>query len=168
VCYSLAASRASFTSATTLEYIAFYPACQPGSPEEVYLLAGDHRRGIIGAILVAAGWRTGRTLLRRYGRVGPTGLLYTLALCSEHTLAMNFSIWFEAAAAHACRPAAGSFAAGPHQALTCWREPRHRRISRAARSLWPAAHIELRLPFRQAAQSGWESRSDSWIELGFS
>ncbi len=43
------------------------------------------------------GWcALGVVLLAAYGLVGIDGLAhYTLALCSEHTLATNLTIWFE-------------------------------------------------------------------------
>jgi hypothetical protein len=54
-----------------------------------------------------------------YGASGLDGLAhYTLALCSEHTLATNLSIWLEAAAGVALAGSAGWFAwrqAGPRQ-----------------------------------------------------
>jgi hypothetical protein len=96
------------------EYIAFYPNMPVWlTREKVYLawlaITGV---GIIGAILVAAGWRTTAALFfAAYGAFGLDGLgHYTLALCSEHTLAMNFSIWFEAVAGVTLAASAGWFA----------------------------------------------------------
>jgi hypothetical protein len=96
------------------EYIAFYPN-MPASltSEKVYLawlvITGV---GIIGVILGAAGWCTTAALFfAAYGAFGLDGLgHYTLALCSEHTLAMNFSIWFEAVAGVTLAASAGGFA----------------------------------------------------------
>ena len=46
-----------------------------------------------------------------YGAFGLDGLAhYTLALCSEHTLATNLSIWFEALAGVSLAVSAGWFA----------------------------------------------------------
>ena len=44
------------------------------------------------------GWRrSAGCVLGLYGAFGLDGLAhYTLALCSEHSLAMNLTIWFEA------------------------------------------------------------------------
>ncbi|MEO8752018.1 MAG: hypothetical protein ABI624_05000 [Casimicrobiaceae bacterium] len=68
--------------------------------------------GIIGAMLVAAGWRATAVLFfAAYGSFGLDGLAhYTLALCSGHTLAANLSIWFEAVAGVTLAVSAGSFA----------------------------------------------------------
>lgn len=56
--------------------------------------------GVVGACLALAGWgRTAALLLAVYGALGLDGLgHYTLALCSEHTLMMNLTIWLEAVA----------------------------------------------------------------------
>jgi hypothetical protein len=96
------------------EYIAFYPNMPTWlTREKVYLawlaITGV---GIIGAILVAAGWRTTAALFfAAYGAFGLDGLAhYTLALCSEHTLAMNFTIWFEATAGVTLAVSTGWFA----------------------------------------------------------
>jgi hypothetical protein len=103
------------------EYIAFYPNMPTWlTREKVYLawlaITGV---GIIGTILVAGGWRTTAALFfAAYGAFGLDGLAhYTLALCSEHTPAMNFSIWFEAAAGATLAVSAGWFA---------WRQARIR------------------------------------------
>jgi hypothetical protein len=111
------------------EYIAFYPNMPSWlTREKVYLawlaITGV---GIIGAMLVAAGWRTTAALFfAAYGAFGLDGLAhYTLALCSEHTLAMNFSIWFEAAAGVMLAVSAGWFA---------WRQTRIRLSHGGARN----------------------------------
>ena len=54
----------------------------------------------VGLLAIAATWRgwsrIAALLLMVYGLLGTDGLLhYTLALCSEHTLATNASIWAE-------------------------------------------------------------------------
>jgi hypothetical protein len=82
------------------EYIAFYPNMPAWlSRETVYRawLAGTGV-GAIGLAFLLAGWRIAAGLvLAAYGALGLDGLgHYTLALCSEHTLAMNLTIWFEA------------------------------------------------------------------------
>lgn len=53
--------------------------------------------GLLGLGLRSLGWmRSGALLLAVYGALGLAGLLhYTLALCGEHTLATNLTIWFE-------------------------------------------------------------------------
>lgn len=84
------------------EYIAFYPN-MPASltRETVYLawlaIAGV---GVAGIVAFRFGWSAlGALLLGAYGALGLDGLQhYTLALCSEHTLAANLTIWFEAVA----------------------------------------------------------------------
>ena len=96
------------------EYIAFYPNMPAWlTREKVYLawlaITGV---GIVGALLVAAAWRTtGVVLIAVYGAFGLDALgHYTLALCSEHTLAMNFTIWFEAVAGLGLAASASWFA----------------------------------------------------------
>ena len=53
--------------------------------------------GVLGLALRSLGWlRSGALLLAVYGALGLAGLLhYTLALCGEHTLTTNLTIWFE-------------------------------------------------------------------------
>ncbi|MES2283368.1 MAG: hypothetical protein V4542_18280 [Pseudomonadota bacterium] len=81
------------------EYIAYYP----GMPfsftrEKIYLawVAGAGV-GLLGLLAYRARLKIlGLALLAAYGAVGIDGLAhYTLALCSEHTLATNLTIWFE-------------------------------------------------------------------------
>ena len=84
------------------EYIAFYPGIPSWlTREKVYLawVAGVSV-GLTGLLLA----RTRSTVLKLlgvalvaiYGALGIDGLAhYTLALCSEHTLATNLTIWFE-------------------------------------------------------------------------
>ena len=95
------------------EYIAFYPNMPAGlTREKVYLvwltITGV---GIIGTVLALAGWRTAAALsLIAYGALGLDGLgHYALALCSEHTLAMNLTIWFEVVAGLVLAVSAGRF-----------------------------------------------------------
>jgi hypothetical protein len=54
--------------------------------------------GVAGVVAAGLGWSAlGAALLGGYGALGLAGLQhYALALCSEHTLAANATIWFEA------------------------------------------------------------------------
>jgi hypothetical protein len=84
------------------EYIAFYPN-MPGwiTREKVYLAwVGITCIGIAGLAVVRLGLHAvGAILVSVYGAFGLDGLAhYTLALCSEHTLATNITIWSEAIA----------------------------------------------------------------------
>lgn len=81
------------------EYIAYYP----GTPswltrEQVYLawVAGASV-GLSGLLVYRMNWKVlGLALVAAYGALGIDGLAhYTLALCSDHTLATNLTIWFE-------------------------------------------------------------------------
>jgi hypothetical protein len=83
------------------EYIAFYPG-MPGwiTRETVYLAwLGVTSLGLVGMVLARLAWPTLALLfLGLYGAFGLDGLAhYTLALCSEHTLMANITIWSEAA-----------------------------------------------------------------------
>ena len=54
----------------------------------------------VGLLAIASNWsgykRIAAVLVFIYGLLGTDGLLhYTLALCSEHTLATNITIWAE-------------------------------------------------------------------------
>ena len=81
------------------EYIAFYPN-MPASitRENVYVawlaITGV---GIVGLVLSLIGFQLAAALfIAVYGSLGLDGLgHYALALCSQHTFAMNFTIWFE-------------------------------------------------------------------------
>jgi hypothetical protein len=92
------------------EYIAFYPNMpQWLTRESVYLAwLAITLVGAAGLAITSVGWRSaGAACLAAYGALGLYGLgHYTLALCSEHTLAMNLAIWFEVIAGAAL--AAGS------------------------------------------------------------
>ncbi|XAH25289.1 hypothetical protein AAFF27_08875 [Xylophilus sp. GW821-FHT01B05] len=82
------------------EYIAFYPN-MPGwlTREQVYLVwLAISGFGVVGIALAAVGWRMAAAAsLAAYGAFGLDGLgHYALALCSEHSLAMNLTIGFEA------------------------------------------------------------------------
>lgn len=84
------------------EYIAYYPN-MPGwiTRESVYVAWLGVT--VVGALGLAACWAglagIGMLLVGIYGAFGLDGLAhYTLALCSEHTLLANLTIWSEALA----------------------------------------------------------------------
>lgn len=81
------------------EFIAFYPNMPRWlTREHVYLAwLAIASVGVVGLAIVGIGGRLiGLACLALYGLLGLDGLgHYTLALCSEHTLAMNATIWFE-------------------------------------------------------------------------
>ena len=94
-----AASLAHFSH--NAEYIASYPNMPSWlTREQVYVawlaITGV---GVVGFALVRLGWKlAGAACLLAYGALGLDGLAhYSLALCSEHTLATNLTIWAEAA-----------------------------------------------------------------------
>ena len=94
--YTLA-SLAHFTH--NAEYIAFYPGLPTWMDRESVYLAW---LGVASVGLLSLGfWKVGyrrisAAFLMGYGLLGADGLLhYTLALCSEHTLMANVTIWFE-------------------------------------------------------------------------
>lgn len=81
------------------EYIAYYPGMPSWlTREQVYLawVAGASL-GLSGLLVYRTRLKVlGLALVAAYGAVGIDGLAhYTLALCSEHTLATNLTIWFE-------------------------------------------------------------------------
>lgn len=84
------------------EYIALYPNMPAWiAREDVYLAwLAVAAVGAAGGLMWAIGRRAAALVtLGVYGALGLDGLLhYTLALCSEHTLVMNLTIWFEAGA----------------------------------------------------------------------
>lgn len=83
------------------EYIAFYPNMPLWlTREQVYLAwLAVASVGLAGMIFVRVGWHVaGLLCLAAYGALGLDGLAhYGLAPCSQHTLAMNVTIWLEAA-----------------------------------------------------------------------
>jgi hypothetical protein len=84
------------------EYIAFYPGLPSWlTREKVYLawVAGASI-GLLGLLVSRTRFKAlGLTLIAIYGALGIDGLAhYTLALCSEHTLATNLTIWSEVVA----------------------------------------------------------------------
>jgi hypothetical protein len=94
------ASVAHFTH--NAEYIALYPNLPAWlGRQDVYVAwLAVSAVGIAGAMMWTLGWRVAALLvLATYGALGLGGLAhYTLALCSEHSLVMNLTIWFEATA----------------------------------------------------------------------
>lgn len=95
------------------EYIAIYPGIpQWLTRETVYVawLAGA-AVGLLGLVLCRTRLRTlGMGLVAVYGAVGIDGLAhYALALCSEHSLATNLTIWFEVVAGSALLLASAIF-----------------------------------------------------------
>ncbi|MDB5957893.1 MAG: hypothetical protein JWP60_4501 [Ramlibacter sp.] len=84
------------------EYIALYPHMPAWlTREKVYVAwLAVSAVGLAGAGMWVLGWgRAAGVALAFYGLLGLGGLAhYTLALCSEHTLTMNFTIGFEALA----------------------------------------------------------------------
>lgn len=94
-----AASLAHFTH--NAEFIAFYPNLPKGlTREHVYLVwLAITSLGAGGLILARRGLRAlGLLLIAAYGALGLDGLAhYTLALCSEHSVAANLTIGAEAA-----------------------------------------------------------------------
>ncbi|MES2937227.1 MAG: hypothetical protein V4864_06075 [Pseudomonadota bacterium] len=84
------------------EYISLYPGLPSWlTREKVYLawIAGVGV-GLLGLLVARTRLRAlGMALIAAYGALGIDGLAhYTLALCSEHTLATNLTIWFEVVA----------------------------------------------------------------------
>jgi hypothetical protein len=92
------------------ETIALYPGMPAWLTSEKVYLAWLAVTGVgaCGLALVAGGWpRFGIAVLGVYGLLGLSGLgHYTLALCSEHTLAANATIGFEVLAGLALAGAA--------------------------------------------------------------
>jgi hypothetical protein len=95
-------------------YIAYYPNMPAWvTGEDVYLVwFAISGVGLAALACFGARWRTvGAILLAVYGGLGLDGLgHYALALCSEHTLAMNLTILFEVAAGAALAIASAVFA----------------------------------------------------------
>jgi hypothetical protein len=84
------------------EFIAFYPNMPAWITRETVYLAwlAIASVGVAGIVASRFGWPAlGALLLGAYGALGLDGLQhYTLALCSEHTLTANATIWSEAIA----------------------------------------------------------------------
>lgn len=81
------------------EYIAYYPGMPSWLTREVVYLAwvASASVGLLGLLVYRTSWKVlGLALVAAYGALGIDGLAhYALALCSEHTLATNLTIWFE-------------------------------------------------------------------------
>ena len=81
------------------EYIAFYPNMPAwitsATVYKAWLCVAAV--GVVGLGFWCMGWSVlGAVLVAAYGALGIDGLAhYTLALCSEHSLAANATIWFE-------------------------------------------------------------------------
>ena len=94
-----AASLAHFSH--NAEYIAFYPNMPSWLTREKVYLAWLAITGVgaTGLVFLRARWTlAGALCLLVYGALGLDGLgHYSLALCSEHTMATNITIWAEAA-----------------------------------------------------------------------
>jgi len=84
------------------EFIAFYPGMPAWITRETVYLAwlGVTSIGVVAFALLGFGATTAAYLsLGVYGALGLDGLAhYTLALCSEHTVLANVTIWAEAIA----------------------------------------------------------------------
>lgn len=84
------------------EFIAIYPNLPRWITRETVYLSwlAVCLPGLAGALLWRLRWRRGGALLWAvFGALGLAGLLhYTLALCGEHTLVTNLTIWFESCA----------------------------------------------------------------------
>ena len=97
------------------EYIAFYPNMPSGlTREHVYLVwLAITGVGVAGFALLRFGWKVaGALCLLAWGALGLDGLAhYSLALCSEHTLATNVTIWAEAVTGVALAACCGAFIA---------------------------------------------------------
>lgn len=82
------------------EYIAVYPGMPVWLTRETVYLAwlAVTGVGLAGALALRLGVRAvGAVLVAAYGALGLGGLAhYTLALCSQHTLVANLTIWAEA------------------------------------------------------------------------
>ena len=93
------ASLAHFTH--NAEFIAFYPNMPTWlTREQVYLAwMAINSLGLAGLFMAQLGCRVlGVLFIGAYGALGLDGLgHYALALCSEHTLAANVTIWAEVA-----------------------------------------------------------------------
>ncbi len=93
-------SVASFTHFVhNAEFIAFYPNMPSWITRETVYLAwlGIGCLGLAGLLMWRFKWSAlGMLCMGAYGALGIDGLAhYTLALCGEHTLATNLTIWFE-------------------------------------------------------------------------
>ncbi|ROZ63891.1 hypothetical protein [Ramlibacter sp. WS9] len=108
-----AASLAHFSH--NAEYIAFYPNMRKGlTREQVYLVwLAITGVGAIGFAALRLRWTiVGAAFLLAYGAMGLDGLgHYWLALCSEHSIAANITIWAEAVTGVVLAVSCGAFIA---------------------------------------------------------
>lgn len=108
-----AASLAHFSH--NAEYIAFYPNMPKGlTREHVYLVwLAITGLGAIGLVALRLRWTiVGAAFLVAYGALGLDGLgHYWLALCSEHSIVANITIWAEAVTGVVLAVACGAFIA---------------------------------------------------------
>lgn len=106
-----AASLAHFSH--NAEYIAFYPNMPKWlTREQVYLVwLAITGVGAIGVVASRLRWAiAGAACLLAYGAMGLDGLgHYWLALCSEHSIAANVTIWAEAVTGVVLAAACGMF-----------------------------------------------------------
>ena len=93
------------------EFIAIYPNMPQWITRETVYLAwlGIGSLGLAGLLLWRFKWfALGMLCIGAYGAIGIDGLVhYTLALCGEHTLATNATIWFEVITGFALLMASG-------------------------------------------------------------
>lgn len=98
------------------EYLAFYPNMPSWlTRENVYVVwLGITGVGVAGFAFLHLGWKiAGALCLAVYGALGLDGLgHYSLALCSEHTIAMNATIWAEAVTGVGLAVCCGALVAG--------------------------------------------------------
>jgi hypothetical protein len=108
-----AASLAHFSH--NAEYIAFYPNMPKGlTREQVYLVwLAITAVGAIGFAALRLRWTLiGAAFLLAYGAMGLDGLgHYWLALCSEHSITANITIWAEAVTGVLLAVSCGAFIA---------------------------------------------------------
>ena len=99
------------------EYIAYYPNMPAFLTRETVYLSwlAVTAVGALGVGLSRFGWRSmGALLLAVYGALGLGGLAhYSLALCAEHTVATNLTIWFEVVSGVALAVLSGVFLCRP-------------------------------------------------------
>lgn len=95
------------------EFIAFYPNMPAWLTREKIYLAwlAVASVGAVGVLVSRFGWTAlGALLIGAYGALGLDGLQhYAIALCSEHTLAANATIFFDVASGLALAIASALF-----------------------------------------------------------
>lgn len=107
------------------EYIAYYPNMPASITRETVYWAwlAVSSLGVAGLVVSRVGWHAvGALFIMAYGACGLDGLLhYTLALCAEHTLATNLTIWFEVLAGVALAVASLAMLASKPSIRRYWR-----------------------------------------------